>query len=136
MTRVLVVSHDIDLADEEVASLRRRGYDVRQCLGPIGAHCPILAGRPCDLVDDVDVLVYDAWSTGEPDGARRLIEGLRELHPDVPIVLTASGMEPDWSETIGAHRVTPLVGVPSGARLAYAVEGAVAASRDAVRPAG
>jgi hypothetical protein len=36
MTRVLVVNHDIDLADEEVDSLRRRGYDVEEC-GPIGA---------------------------------------------------------------------------------------------------
>lgn len=126
MTRVLVVNHDIDLADEEVDSLRRRGYDVVECGGPIGAHCPILAGRPCTLADEADVLVYDAFSTGEPDGARRLIEGLRELHPNVPVVLTASGIEPDWIETIGCHRVTPLVGAPTGARLAAAVEEAIA----------
>jgi hypothetical protein len=126
MTRVLVVNHDIDLADEEVDSLRRRGYDVRECLGPIGAHCPILAGRPCDLADGADVLVYDAFVTGEPDGAQRLIEGLRDIHPDVPVVLTASGIEPEWIETIGEHRVTPLVGSPTGARLAAAIEDAIA----------
>jgi len=57
MTRILVVNHDIDLADNEVDSLRRRGYDVRECLGPIGAHCPILAGRACSLVDWADVMV-------------------------------------------------------------------------------
>jgi hypothetical protein len=129
MTRVLVVNHDIDLADEEVDSLRRRGYDVRECLGPIGAHCPILAGRPCTLADEADVLVYDAWVTGEPDGAQRLIEGLRDIHPDVPVVLTASGIEPEWIETIGEHRVTPLVGTPTGARLAAAIEDAIARTR-------
>ena len=126
MTRVLVVNHDIDLADEEVDSLRRRGYDVTECLGPIGARCPVLAGRPCELAEGVDVLVYDAWVTGEPEGAQRLIEGLRDIHPRVPIVLTASGMEPSWIETIGDHRVTPLVGAPTGARLAVAIEDAIA----------
>ena len=83
MTRVLVVNHDIDLADQEVESLRRRGYDVLECLGPIGAKCPILAGRPCQLAEWADVMVYDAWATGEPDGAVELIEGLREHHHDV-----------------------------------------------------
>lgn len=129
MTRVLVVNHDIDLADEEVDSLRRRGYDVRECLGPIGAHCPILAGRPCTLADEADVLVYDAWVTGEPEGAQRLIEGLRDIHPNVPVVLTASGIEPEWIETIGEHRVTPLVGTPTGPRLAAAIEDAIARTR-------
>jgi len=136
MTRVLVVNHDIDLADEEVDSLRRRGYDVRECLGPIGSHCPVLAGRPCSLADEADVLIYDAWVTGEPDGAQRLIEGLREIHPDVPVVLTAPGIEPDWIETIGEHRVTPLVGPPTGARLAAAIEDAITRTRNFVEAGG
>lgn len=125
MTRVLVVNHDTDLADEEVDSLRRRGYEVRECLGPIGASCPILAGRGCDLVAWADVLVYDAWATGEPDGAQGLIEGLRANHPAVPIVLSAPGIEPDWIEIAGPHRVTPLVGVPTGPRLVAAIERAL-----------
>jgi len=125
MTRVLLVHHDIDLADQETDALRRRGYEVQQCLGPIGARCPVLSGRRCDMADEADVLVYDAWVTGEPDGARRLIEGLREIHPDVPVVLTATGMEPDWIELAGQHRITPLVGVPTGARLADAIEEAI-----------
>lgn len=126
MTRVLLVHHDIDLADQESDSLRRHGYDVEQCLGPIGASCPILSGHECELADRADVLVYDAWATGEPDGARRLIEGLREIHPDVPVVLCASGIEPDWIDVGGLHRVTPLVGAPTGARLAEAIERALA----------
>ena len=126
MTTVLVVSHDLDLADGEADSLRRHGYDVRQCLGPIGGHCPVLADRPCSTVEGVDVLVYDAFATGEPEGARRLIEGLRDHHPEVPIVVCASGMEPEWIETIGDHGITPLVGQPTGARMAAAIEAAVA----------
>ncbi len=129
MTRVLVVHHDIDLADQEADSLRRHGYDVQECMGPIGASCPILQGLPCDYADEADVLVYDAFVTGEPDGAQRLIEGLREIHPDVPVVLSASGMEPDWIELAGAHGITPLVGPPTGARLAAAIEEAIALKR-------
>ena len=122
MTRVLLVHHDIDLADQETDSLRRRGYEVQQCLGPIGAHCPVLSGRVCAMAEAADVLVYDAWVTGEPEGAQRLIEGLREIHPDVPVVLTATSFEPDWIEVAGRHRITPLVGAPTGARLAEAIE--------------
>jgi len=122
MTRVLVVNHDIDLADQEVDSLRRRGYEVRECLGPIGAQCPVLAGHQCSLAEWADVLVYDAWATGEPEGAQDLIEGLRDLHPNVPIVLSAPGIEPDWMEVVGPTGVTPLVGVPSGERLVRAIE--------------
>jgi hypothetical protein len=129
MTHVLVVNHDIDLGDQEVDSLRRRGYEVSQCLGPIGSTCPVIAGHPCQLAEQADVLVYDAWATGEPDGAQRLIEGLRDLHPGVPIVLTASGIEPSWIETTGLHSVTPLVGRPGGERLAAAIEEALAARR-------
>jgi DNA-binding NtrC family response regulator len=125
MTRVLLVHHDIDLADQEADSLRRHGYDVQECMGPIGAHCPVLSGRTCDLAANADVLVYDAWVTGEPDGAQRLIEGMRELHPDIPIVLCATAIEPDWIELAGRHRVTPFVGAPTGARLAEAIERAI-----------
>ncbi len=126
MTRVLVVNHDRDLADEEVEALRRRGYEVKLCLGPIGAMCPVLSHMGCELAEWADVMVYDAWATGEPDGAAALIAGLRDLHPDVPIVLSASGMEPDWVELAGPHRVTPLVGAPTGDRLASAIEAALA----------
>lgn len=131
MTSVLVVHHDVDLSDLEVDALRRRGYEVTQCLGPVGGRCPVLSGHACALADQADVLVYDAWVTGEPDGAQRLIEGIRELHPDVPIVLTATGMEPDWAEMAGPHGVTPLVGQPTGERLAEAIERALGDRQEA-----
>ena len=127
MVRVLVVHHDIDIADQEADSLRRRGYDVRQCFGPTRNACPVLAGQPCDLAEAADVLVYDVFATGAGADAQDLIENLRELHPDVPVVLTASGMELDWVETAGRHRITPLVGVPTGERLDAAIREAIAA---------
>jgi hypothetical protein len=133
MERVLVVHHDIDLADQEADSLRRRGFLVEQCSGPQTHGCPILRGEPCPAVERADVLVYDVWSTGESDGGRHLIEGLRELHPEVPVVLTAPGVELDWVETEGPHRVVPLVGAPSAARLAEAIDQATRPSPPTAR---
>src|SRR5512141_508951 len=81
MTRVLVVHHDLDLAGQEVDSLRRFGYEVTECSGPTRNVCPILAGRPCDLAERADVLVYDVWASGDSDGAQTLIDNIRALHP-------------------------------------------------------
>jgi DNA-binding NtrC family response regulator len=126
MAHVLVVHHDADMADQEVDSLRRAGFAVQQCAGPMYGPCPILAGRPCPAVEEADVLVYDVWASGDSDSGRQLIEELREQHPEIPVVLTAPGMELDWVETSGLHAVVPLVGLPSGPRLRAAVEEALA----------
>lgn len=126
MTRVLVVNHDIDMADQEADSLRRAGFDVEQCSGPTRGPCPVLNGRPCAWVDRADVLVYDVWATGESEDGQRLIEELRALHPEVPVVLTAPGIELDWVQTQGPYRVTPLVGLPTHDRLVDAIERALA----------
>lgn len=134
MTRVLVVNHELDLADQEVESLRRRGYDVIECSGPTHNQCPIFDERPCDLAEQVDVMVYDAWASGDADGARELVHGLRMIHPDVPIVLTVSGMSLDWIDEEPAHGVVPLYGQPTGERLQAAIDEALAAVRGA--PAG
>ena len=120
--RALVVHHDIDMADQETASLRRRGIEVEQCWGPEYTSCPVMRGEPCAAAERADVLVYDVLSTGESDGGRSLVDGLRELYPDKPVVLTASGIELDWVETEGPHRVVPLVGIPTGERLVEAIE--------------
>jgi DNA-binding NtrC family response regulator len=126
MTRVLVVHHDLDVCDIETDALRRAGYEVDQCAGPIGGGpCPVMNGQRCWQVDLADVLVYDSWAAG--DGDRELIDDVRELHPDKPIVLTSQGLVLDWVETDGAHRVTPYHGAPTGAGLIAAVEAAVKA---------
>ncbi len=126
MTRALVVHHDLDLGGQEADSLRRFGYEVIECSGPTRNHCPILAGRPCDLAERADVLVYDAWASGDADGARTLIENIRDIHPDTPVVLTSPGLPLMWEEAAGAHSVTTLVGQPTGARLHEAIQAALA----------
>ena len=126
MTRVLVVHHDHDVADIEVDELRRAGYEVDQCAGPIGNDaCPVLHGGPCWQVLDADVLVYDMWASG--DGSRELIEDIRAIHPDKPVVLTSGGLVLDWIETAGPRGVTPAPGTPSPSGLVSAVESALAA---------
>jgi DNA-binding NtrC family response regulator len=135
MTRVLVVHHDVDVADIEVDELRRAGYDVQQCAGPIGGNpCPVMCGAACWQVDWADVLVYDVWASG--DGRSALIDDLRDLYPDKPVVLTSGGLMLDWVQTEGPHEVTPALG-PSLDRpgLAAAVEAALrtTSSRSAVR---
>jgi hypothetical protein len=126
MTRVLVVHHDLDLAGQEVDSLRRFGYEVTECGGPSRNVCPVLAGHPCSLAEDADVLVYDVWASGDADGSRQLVENIRDIHPDTPLVLTSPGLELSWEETSGRRSVTVLTGQPTGARLHEAIQAAFA----------
>jgi len=126
MTRVLVVHHDLDLAGMEADSLRRFGYEVTECGGPTRNVCPVLAGRPCDLAERADVLVYDVWASGDAEGARTLIENIRDIHPETPVVLTSPGLALSWEQETGAHAVTELLGQPTGARLHEAIQAALA----------
>ena len=126
MTRVLVVHHDLDLAGQEVDSLRRLGYDVTECGGPTRNRCPVLAGHACDLAERADVLVYDVWASGDADGGQKLIENIREIHPETPVVLTSPGLAFSWEETSGRHAVTVLLGQPTGVRLDEAIQTALA----------
>ena len=125
MTRVLVVHHDLDLAGQEADSLRRFGYDVVECGGPTRNRCPVLAGRPCDLAAGADVLVYDVWASGDAEGAKTLIENIRDVHPETPVVLTSPGLQLSWEEAAGPHSVTAVVGQPTGARLHEAIQAAL-----------
>lgn len=125
MTRVLVVHHDLDLADQEADSLRRFGYEVVECGGPSRSRCPVLGGRPCDLAERADVLVYDAWASGDADGSTELIADLRQAHPDVPIVLTFPGVGLSGFDDEPTHGVVALEGQPTGARLHDAIQEAI-----------
>ena len=132
MTRVLVVHHDIDLADQEVDSLRRMGYDVAQCSGPTANTCPILNGASCQLAENSEVMVYDAWASGDEDGSAVLIAGLRRMHPRVPIVLTFPGIGLAGMDDEPTHGVVTMLGQPTGANLDVAIRHAIAALRPAV----
>lgn len=136
MTRVLVVHHDVDIADIEADGLRRMGYEVDQCAGPAGGgECPVMRGLPCWQVDLADVLVYDVWAAGD-DGAE-LLEDIRRLYPDIPVVMTSGGLMLNWEQTHGEHSVTPANGPPNPSLLAAAVEAALRSrQRDASAPGG
>jgi DNA-binding response OmpR family regulator len=121
MTHVLVVHHDPDMADQESDWLRAAGYVVEQCAGPQYGACPVLRGQPCYAVDHTDVMVYDVWASGDTDSEKELIQRLREVHPQIPIVLTAPGVEFDWVETDGTHGVVAIEGALSSAILRQAV---------------
>jgi hypothetical protein len=133
MTRVLVVHHDLDLAGQEADALRRLGYEVVECGGPTRNRCPVLAGRPCDLAERADVLVYDVWASGDAEGARALVEGIRDIYPDTPVVVTSPGLELSWETETGPHAVTSVQGQSTGARLHAAIQEALAG---AATPAG
>ena len=131
MTRALVGQPDHDRGGQEADAHRRFGYEVIECSGPTRNACPILAGRPCDLADRADVLVYDVWASGDAEGARALIENIREIHPDTPVVLTSPGLELSWEEESGRHGVTSLLGQPTGARLHEAIQSALTSASPA-----
>lgn len=121
MTHVLVVHHDPDIADQQSDWLRQAGYVVEQCAGPQYGACPVLRGEPCFATAHADVMVYDVWASGDTATEKELIQRLREVHPEIPIVLTAPGIEFDWVETAGTHGVIELEGAFSAAALRKAV---------------
>ena len=86
---------------------------------------PVLAGHACDLAEQADVLVYDVWASGDADGSKTLIENIRDIHPDTPVVLTSPGLALSWEESSGTHGVTILLGQPTGARLDEAIREAL-----------
>ncbi len=124
MVRVLVVDHDVDLADLKVDTLRRAGFEVDQCGGPTHAlsACPVTLGRPCWQVEWADVLVYDVWADGW--SGEDLTKALREQYPDKAIVLTSQGMGIGWAED---DADAALFGAQTPGALAEAVQAANAA---------
>ena len=124
MVRVLVVDHDVDLADLRVDTLRRAGFEVDQCAGPTHAltACPVMGGLPCWQVEWADVLVYDEWAAGVSGG--ELTQKLQELYPAKAIVLTSQGT--DLGPALDDSHTTVLVSRSRGA-LVSAVEAAYAA---------
>lgn len=123
MTRVLLVYHDENVADIEGDELRRAGYEVDRCAGPIGGEaCPVLNGRRCWQVEKADVLVYDTWDTGH--GNAELIEALLGLHADKPLVLT-SPVSPASFSPARRDEARSLTVAGSRAELAGAIERAL-----------
>lgn len=133
MTRVLLVYHDQNVADIEGDELRRAGYEVDRCAGPIGGEaCPVLNGRRCWQVEKADVLVYDTWDAEL--GHAQLIEGLLALHPDKPLVLT-SPVSPKSFTAARLEEARSLPVAESRAKLVSAIEQALRPTRRGTRRA-
>jgi hypothetical protein len=110
----------VDVADIEADELRRAGYEVDRCAGPVGGGaCPVLNGEPCWQVEKADVLVYDVWESGHR--GEDLVADLRALHPDKPLVLTSSGVTRDRVEAEEGPDGTPVFHAPTRATLIPAI---------------
>ena len=124
MTRVLLVYHDTDVADIEADELRRAGYEVDRCAGPIGGGpCPVLRGQPCWQVEAADVLLYDQWE-GMPGGPD-LVDELMRLHGVKPLVVTSPSRHSQVGDQ-AAELDDPVV-APTRASLVGAIERALQA---------
>ena len=100
MTKVLVVHHDIDLADQEVESSAGTATSWSSS-GPTANTCP--TGAPVRWRHAPDV-----WRGGDADGSMELIADLRRVHPEVPIVLTFPGVGLSGFDDEPTHGVVPL----------------------------
>jgi hypothetical protein len=125
MTRVLLVYHDTDVADIEADELRRAGYEVDRCAGPIGGGpCPVLRGQPCWQVEAADVLLYDRWD--EIPGIPDLVDELIRLHGVKPLVVTSPAGHRQAGGDRTAESDAPVV-APTRASLVGAIESALRA---------
>jgi DNA-binding NtrC family response regulator len=129
MTRALLVERDPPVAERIAAALRLAGYDVTRCAGPSEVTCPIVGGSGCALVEHADVLVYDVADARTTVDGASLVEELREVYADHPVVLIGDGGQP---RSVAADVLTAESGIthlgtaPDVATLAFAVEDALA----------
>jgi hypothetical protein len=93
MTRALVVHQDSVIAEYELASLASLGYTVEVCRGPDVLACPLLAGRPCIRTERADILVYDLASLRHERGETQLVDELRALYADKPLIVVTGDAE-------------------------------------------
>lgn len=124
MTRALVVQHDRAVKEEELGSLRALGCEVVLCGGPDRGACPVLADRPCPLAEHADVLVYDVRSLRYGDGTHALIDELRALYADKPLLVVGERSD-DGLDPRQAGSLIWLRGGASVGRMDLAIEEAL-----------
>lgn len=91
-TRPRVVVEDRDLVSRRTLErrLRAEGYDVVGCCGPESLsrrRCPLEEGGTCAAIAEADVVVTALRS--DTDRQPRVLAGIREQHPDLPVVVRA-----------------------------------------------
>ncbi len=99
--RVLIENPDDKQGLACASVLRRAGYSVAVCPGPVESHrppgrCPLIGSDGCSLVDGADVIVSSLGL--ETAHGRQVVRALRRLHPGTPLVVE---VEP---EDLGRYR--------------------------------
>jgi hypothetical protein len=124
MTRLLVVHPNPLVAWDRAAALEHAGYEVEICGGPAHAGCPVIDDQACPLLDGADALIYDAalGSTGE---MRLLVEHLRDMYADLPLVLIGAADASEWARVEGDQHVWHVPQVGTVAELVAVVEEAL-----------
>jgi hypothetical protein len=86
--RLLVESGDPAFHVDDFTRFRAAGFDVVLCSGADDADrpCPVLEGRPCELLDAADVVLFDLASP--KPASRAVLEAVCGQAPDVPVVVT------------------------------------------------
>ncbi len=125
-TRVLIEEADGAEALAYWRLLTDNGYSVQWCPGPdgpTGGRCPLVSTGHCDLVERADVVVSALGIDREP--SRKVIEAIRGLHPETPVVIQASRREyTRWAPLFDGDEVLQIP--VTGPALLASVEGALA----------
>jgi hypothetical protein len=93
-TRVLIEEPDGAEGFAYWHLLTDNGYSVQWCPGPqnrLGRRCPLVSCGQCELVERADVVVSSLGIDNEP--SRKVLEALREVHPETPVIVEASRRE-------------------------------------------
>jgi hypothetical protein len=128
MTWSLVVGAEGPVRAAQSAALEACGYDVIACPGPTIVDCPVVHGLGCQLVERAEVLLYDRSLAAVPADRSTLLDELRSLYADRPLILTeldgdASGGPRDHWVAEGVWR---LIGRPDAGGVELLVEEALA----------
>lgn len=89
--RAVVEDRDPHARHATERRLRSEGYDVVGCCGPESLsrrRCPLEEGSSCPAIDAADVVVVSLRS--DTDRQPRVLAGIRERRPDLPVVVRAS----------------------------------------------
>jgi DNA-binding NtrC family response regulator len=98
--RVLVESADDSLSLELTSALRKAGYGVAVCPGPLDhERCPLTGPEGCAIAHGADVVVSNLGL--ERAEAREVLQALRTRCADIPLVVEISpGQDEEWPELL------------------------------------
>jgi hypothetical protein len=126
MTWSLVVGAEGPGATAERAALEACGYQVIGCPGPAVVDCPVVRGAGCPLVERAEVLLYDRSVARTPVVQATLLDALRSLYADRPVILTELDADSDAPMDLWVDDgVWRLVGRPDAGSVELLVEEAL-----------